>query len=114
MTFAVSSVSGGNPVQVTWRDGHLDGDPGLVELLKTNNAKPNGNLTVRGAGGVASGSAGTRRYRPVSLAGHQVQLAGPGVAQGDGQQPDPLAVEGDLLGVEALGDLWGAEPGFAS
>jgi len=34
MTFTVRGITGGNPVQVTWRDGHLDGDPGLVKLLE--------------------------------------------------------------------------------
>jgi hypothetical protein len=34
MSFTVRGITNGNPVQVTWRDGRLDGDPDLVKLLE--------------------------------------------------------------------------------
>jgi hypothetical protein len=34
MTFTVHGSTNGNPVQVTWRDGRLEGDPGLVNLFQ--------------------------------------------------------------------------------
>lgn len=34
MTFTVHGIHNGNPVQVTWRDGRLEGDPDLVRLFE--------------------------------------------------------------------------------
>jgi hypothetical protein len=34
MTFTVRGITNGNPVQVTWRDGRLEDNLGLVKLLE--------------------------------------------------------------------------------
>jgi len=34
MTFTVRGIHNGRPVQVTWRDGRLEGDPDLVRLFE--------------------------------------------------------------------------------
>jgi hypothetical protein len=36
MTFTVHGITSGNPVQVTWRDGQLEGDPDLVSLFQAH------------------------------------------------------------------------------
>ena len=47
MAFTVYGIHNGKPVQVTWRDGRLDGDPTLVKLVRCGNSNVLCELQVR-------------------------------------------------------------------